>query len=111
PAGSADGREGGLRARGALRLPAPRPLAARLAARLGRQRPAHLGAAARAPRCRAGMIGSLARRAYGNAVIARHLRGQTAIPYQDDASLRRLRDARVSAMVAHAAASVPYYRD
>lgn len=43
--------------------------------------------------------------------ILRELPGQTRRPFLPPERIRRLRDERVRATVAHAAASVPYYRD
>lgn len=45
------------------------------------------------------------------ATILRELPGQTRVPFLPPERVRRLRDARVRATVAHAAATVPYYRD
>ena len=46
----------------------------------------------------------------GSAVVLAHLRGQRRIPFLPREELERIRDARVRRIVAHAAATVPYYR-
>ena len=57
------------------------------------------------------MLKGLAKKAYGNAVVVRHLRGQTRVPYLPAEQWQTMRDRRVRAIVRHAAATVPYYRD
>ncbi len=52
-----------------------------------------------------------ARRLYGSAVIAANLRGQRRIPFLPRERLEALRDRRVRSIVAHAASTVPYYRE
>lgn len=51
------------------------------------------------------------RKLRGSLYVAAKLRGQQRVPYLARAKLDALRDARVRAMVSHAAASVPFYRD
>src|SRR5262245_14403109 len=55
-------------------------------------------------------MSSLARKLRGNMVVLRHM-GQKRVPYLPEEQWRALRDARVRAIVRHAAATVPYYRD
>lgn len=50
-------------------------------------------------------------RLWGNAIVATALRGQKRAPFLPRPRLEAARDARVRRIVAHAAASVPYYRD
>lgn len=54
---------------------------------------------------------SLLRKLWGNALVARHMRGQRGMPYLPPARWQALRDARVRAIVRHAAVTVPHYRD
>jgi phenylacetate-CoA ligase len=51
------------------------------------------------------------RRLYGNVVVLAQLRGQRRLPYWEPARIEALRDARIRRIVAHAARTVPYYRD
>src|SRR5580765_2132109 len=53
---------------------------------------------------------NLARKLYGNLVVLRHM-GQKRVPYLPEEQWRALSDARVRAIVRHAAATVPHYRD
>lgn len=57
------------------------------------------------------MIAREWRRLAGNAVIAAHLPGQRRVPFWPRERLEALRDRRVRTIVAHAAATVPFYRD
>jgi len=52
-----------------------------------------------------------ARKIRGNIVVLRHLPGQKRVPYLPEEQWQALRDARVRAIVRHAAATVPHYRD
>lgn len=54
---------------------------------------------------------SVLTRAYGSAVVAAHLRGQKRFPFLPREDVERKRDSRVREIVAHAAKTVPYYRD
>jgi len=54
---------------------------------------------------------SLLSRFYWSAYLARHLRGQAAFPFKPLDVAERARDRRVRAMVTHAYATVPYYRE
>lgn len=51
------------------------------------------------------------RRLWGNAVIAANLRGQTRVPFLPREQLAALRGARIRRIVAHAAGTVPHYRE
>jgi phenylacetate-CoA ligase len=51
------------------------------------------------------------KRLWGNLIVATHLRGQTRAPFLPRPQLEAVRDARVRRIVAHAASTVPYYRD
>jgi phenylacetate-CoA ligase len=51
------------------------------------------------------------RRARGTLAYARRLPGQRRVPFLPEERVRELRDARVREMVAHAAQTVPYYRE
>ncbi|MSQ98349.1 MAG: phenylacetate--CoA ligase family protein [Xanthomonadales bacterium] len=57
------------------------------------------------------MLKDFARKIYGNFIVMRHLSGQKRVPYLPQEKWQALRDARVRAMVRHAAATVPHYRD
>jgi len=57
------------------------------------------------------MLRSFARKVHGNFVVLRHLRGQKRVPYLPADQWEALRDRRLRAIVRHAAATVPYYRD
>jgi phenylacetate-coenzyme A ligase PaaK-like adenylate-forming protein len=57
------------------------------------------------------VIASLPRRLYGSAVVARALRGQKGVPFASRERIEQLRDRRVRRLVAHAARTVPFYRD
>jgi phenylacetate-CoA ligase len=56
-------------------------------------------------------LGEVSRKLLGNLAVLRHLPGQRRIPYLPEERWRSRRDARVRAIVRHAAATVPYYRD
>lgn len=56
-------------------------------------------------------IRQVPRKLHGNAVIATMLRGQRRIPFAPRERIDALRDRRVRELVAHAAKSVPHYRD
>lgn len=51
------------------------------------------------------------RKAHGSAVVLRALRGQRKVPFLPRRKLEALRDRRVRRIVAHAARTVPFYRD
>jgi phenylacetate-CoA ligase len=51
------------------------------------------------------------KRLYGNLVVLAELRGQKRIPFLPRPRIEEMRDARVRAVVAHAAQTVPYYRE
>ncbi len=51
------------------------------------------------------------KRWWGNLVVLAHLRGQKRAPFLPRPRLEALRDTRVRRIVAHAAGSVPYYRE
>ncbi|UCC75495.1 MAG: phenylacetate--CoA ligase family protein [Anaerolineales bacterium] len=57
------------------------------------------------------MIRRTLTKAYGTAIIARHLIGQRRNPYIPDDQLSELRDKRLRQMVRYAAETVPFYRD
>ncbi len=50
-------------------------------------------------------------KAYGTAVVLRHLPGQRRAPYLPEERLRQARDRRVRHIVRHAARTVPYYQE
>ena len=50
-------------------------------------------------------------RVYGSAIVASHLRGEKGVPFLDRDALERRRDRRIRRIVAHAAKTVPYYRE
>jgi phenylacetate-CoA ligase len=54
---------------------------------------------------------SVIRKIYGNLLVMRNLPGQRRIPYLPEEQWRALQNARVQAIVRHAAATVPHYRD
>lgn len=54
---------------------------------------------------------SLVSRLYRTAYLARHLCGQAAFPFKPLDVVKRARDRRMRAMVKHAYATVPYYRE
>jgi phenylacetate-CoA ligase len=54
---------------------------------------------------------SIVRKLRGNLVVLRHLRGQKRVPYLPEERWRALQNARVQAIVRHAATTVPHYRD
>jgi phenylacetate-CoA ligase len=54
---------------------------------------------------------SLFRRASGTLRVLAQARRERRVPYLSDAELRRIRDTRVRAIVAHAHRTVPYYRE
>ena len=49
-------------------------------------------------------------RAIGSGIVLAHLRGQGRVPYLPREQLERVRDERIRRIVAHAAETVPYYR-
>ncbi len=51
------------------------------------------------------------KRLWGNLIVLTSLRGQRRAPFLPRARLEALRDARVRRIVAHAASTVPYYRE
>lgn len=57
------------------------------------------------------MIARQWRKLTGNAIIAVNLRGQRRIPFLSRERIAALRDQRIRSMVAHAARTVPFYRD
>ncbi len=54
---------------------------------------------------------SLLRKLHGSAVVARALRGDAKLPFAPRERVEAVRDRRVREIAAHAAATVPYYRD
>jgi phenylacetate-CoA ligase len=54
---------------------------------------------------------ALLRQLHGNAVVARHMRGQRRAPFAARERVEAVRDERIRKTVAYAARFVPYYRD
>ncbi len=57
------------------------------------------------------MLREFLAKAYGTAVVLRHLPAQRRIPYLPEEQLCQARDRRVRRIVRHAARTVPYYQD
>jgi phenylacetate-CoA ligase len=57
------------------------------------------------------MIVDLLRKAYGNFIVLKHLRGQYRIPYLPEQELSSLRDRRLRNIIKYAAETVPYYKN
>ena len=54
---------------------------------------------------------AVVKRLWGNLMVLAHLRGQKRAPFLPRARIEALRDARVRRIVAHAAGTVPHYRE
>jgi phenylacetate-CoA ligase len=57
------------------------------------------------------MLLDWASRAYGSAMVLRHIPGQRRVPYLPEEQIYQARDRRVRQIVRHAADTVPYYRE